>query len=595
MTRPLAFRGNRAMRTDAGLGKWIRALLVPCTAWCERPRTAMLRVASAAALALAPPLAGTLAGIAAGLVESAVIAAPPADDTPMSVLTLSDDTPLLSGPSDDSYATDYVPAGTLLEVVRRDAGGWLAVRPPAGSFSWIPAPKLRLSPSGQAAEVTADDAVAWIGSRVETVRDHKWQVRLRRGEQVAVLGSRELTDSQGQPQRWYQIASPAGEFRWVHQTDVQPRRGHRANNQVASSDRALPERTLPDGATPDRTPPERAMSEQPAMRDDEVQPAGLWTDWVARRRGRQTGEPTPANPQTTGAARAARGRAETTDARNGLVSRDSRDSRGAFENPPSVPATNENSQGSQTSPTATSPGAGPVAASLPSSIGSGSGTVNGFGDPPISTEIDAELTRQFNRDLEDINTQLSMVVVKDKEPGLWNLSPLRARAEALIAGGRSPLDRGRARLMLEKIEQFEQLQQKHIEVERGVRPAEPQPFASDVARASAASIDPNAANAAGTGVARSPRAGRGGDPRFDGTGWLLPVHSTKRVAPPYALMDDEGKVIQYVSPSPGVNLHRYERKKVGIYGQKGTFPSLNAPMLTAQRIVELRNSPGATR
>jgi hypothetical protein len=52
-------------------------------------------------------------------------------------------------------------------------------------------------------------------------------------------------------------------------------------------------------------------------------------------------------------------------------------------------------------------------------------------------------------------------------------------------------------------------------------------------------------------------------------------------------MDDQGQVIQYVTPAPGVNLHLYERKKVGIYGQKGTAASLNAPMITAHRIVDL--------
>ena len=67
----------------------------------------------------------------------------------------------------------------------------------------------------------------------------------------------------------------------------------------------------------------------------------------------------------------------------------------------------------------------------------------------------------------------------------------------------------------------------------------------------------------------------------------MTVHATTRNAPPYALLNAEGDVLQYVSPAPGLNLHRYERKQVGIYGQRNQSASLNKPHLTAERIVDL--------
>jgi hypothetical protein len=76
--------------------------------------------------------------------------------------------------------------------------------------------------------------------------------------------------------------------------------------------------------------------------------------------------------------------------------------------------------------------------------------------------------------------------------------------------------------------------------------------------------------------------------RYDGSGWLVPVHSTKQTAPPYALLDAEGDVLQYVSPTPGLNLHRYVRKQVGIFGHRGYQQSLKKPHLTAERVVDLR-------
>ena len=76
-------------------------------------------------------------------------------------------------------------------------------------------------------------------------------------------------------------------------------------------------------------------------------------------------------------------------------------------------------------------------------------------------------------------------------------------------------------------------------------------------------------------------------PRFDGTGWLLPVHSTKKSAPPYALLDKDGNILQFVSPAPGLNLNRYLRKEVGIFGQKEQSTTADKAHLTAQRVVEL--------
>jgi hypothetical protein len=65
------------------------------------------------------------------------------------------------------------------------------------------------------------------------------------------------------------------------------------------------------------------------------------------------------------------------------------------------------------------------------------------------------------------------------------------------------------------------------------------------------------------------------------------VHSTKRAAPPYALLDGEGRILHFVSPAPGLNLHRYLRKEIGIYGQRSFISSLEKPHVTAHRVVDL--------
>jgi hypothetical protein len=74
-------------------------------------------------------------------------------------------------------------------------------------------------------------------------------------------------------------------------------------------------------------------------------------------------------------------------------------------------------------------------------------------------------------------------------------------------------------------------------------------------------------------------------PRFDAEGWLMPVHSTRRDAPPFALLDDQERVVCYVQPSPGLKLRRYARKHVGLFGSKRYIPDLRASLITVTRAV----------
>jgi len=170
-------------------------------------------------------------------------------------------------------------------------------------------------------------------------------------------------------------------------------------------------------------------------------------------------------------------------------------------------------------------------------------------------------------DLADIEVQLSLMVAKDMRS--WRLEQLRGRLESNADKLGSEEERTRAKSLLERIGEFEELQNRVVqatgdspipEVRRSVAPAN--------------ATTPGAVERA-TGV------------RYDGSGWLVPVHSTKRTAPPYALLDAEGDVLQYVSPTPGLNLHRYLRKQVGIFGQRGLQQPLKKPHLTAERVVDL--------
>ena len=142
------------------------------------------------------------------------------DDTPYVAYVVSEKAPVRSGPGRVHYSTIHLTLGDTVEVWRHDPGGWLAVRPIAGSFSWVASKYLKTTDDPALGRITSDDAKAWVGTVDETIREYMWQVRLRRDEPVAVLGKRLGKNKAGEDELWFKIAPPAGEFRWLHEKHV---------------------------------------------------------------------------------------------------------------------------------------------------------------------------------------------------------------------------------------------------------------------------------------------------------------------------------------------------------------------------------------
>ena len=121
--------------------------------------------------------------------------------------------PVHSGPGEDFYPTDTLAQGDVVDVYREAPGGWLGIRPPEGSFSWLFGRHVKLLDDGLA-EIDKDDVPSRIGSRLGE-RRNAVQVRLKKGEVVEVV-SQETVDGE----TWYKIAPPSGEFRWIHTRHV---------------------------------------------------------------------------------------------------------------------------------------------------------------------------------------------------------------------------------------------------------------------------------------------------------------------------------------------------------------------------------------
>jgi hypothetical protein len=83
-------------------------------------------------------------------------------------------------------------------------------------------------------------------------------------------------------------------------------------------------------------------------------------------------------------------------------------------------------------------------------------------------------------------------------------------------------------------------------------------------------------------------------PDFDGRGRLMPLVSRKggpaagrQYVPPYVLTDEQGNITQFVTPAPGMNLHRYVNQEIGVFGQRRSLDHLQQPHVTASRVVQL--------
>jgi SH3-like domain-containing protein len=130
----------------------------------------------------------------------------------------NEDVYVRSGPGDDYYPTEKLKLGQEVEVYRHDPGGWFAIRPPEGSFTWVAARYLDRQ-KDNLATVNAERVAGRVGSRFSDIRD-VIQVRLQKGETVEILQSdpRELQGEKG----WCKIAPPSGEFRWIFGKYVDP-------------------------------------------------------------------------------------------------------------------------------------------------------------------------------------------------------------------------------------------------------------------------------------------------------------------------------------------------------------------------------------
>ncbi|WP_428304422.1 hypothetical protein [Lacipirellula sp.] len=485
-----------------------------------------------------------------------------ADGFPYIAYVTQNDTYVRSGPGGDFYPTSQLKTGYAVEVYRHDGDGWCAIRPVEGSFSLAPAHQLRILDS-RTAEIIAPHVPARVGTSLTDDRSAV-QVNLEQREMVQLIEQ----PSPGQP--WVKIAPPAGEFRWI----AARRLAKSPPIEGAASSGNAAWRSTGDAANVQAaqyTETEAATGSNPFAHLD----AALGNNGAA--------SPLPANPawhpNAVGASAppaSAAALAKSADTMNVV---------------PGSPAA------------AQFPAAAPVAPGL---IADNSQQAFATKQPRIRFEGISAPTGPFDSRVVEMQLRLSQIVVQP--PTTWQLGGLREEAATLLAQGNSPELRDQLRDLLDRIATFENVQARYrnagltatpsalaagsplmpttgaaaAQTTQGMTGQSSEVLArirSDLGADSSITPTPGAAPAA-TELAAT-------DAKYDAVGTLKPVVSKRAQAPRFALVDDHGDVVTFVTASPDVNLQSYVGKRIGVLGNRGFMPEYRRAHVTASRITPL--------
>ena len=541
---------------------------------------------------------------------------------PYTVYVVEENMHARCGPSDEYYRTDPLRHGQALEVYAETDDGWLGIRPPEDSFCWVQSEAIELDASGQSGTVIEDRTVAWIGTHLGRARSYRWQVQMAKGEEVTVIGKSEREGPDG-PQRWYRVVPPSGEYRWVRREQVvdsseklveaarlaqqkntqqakakrsatlgdryverssntdstshaptgsesQRREGRRSTTGLAVSDgpTALAPAPVP-AAVPSSEPSDdwqtddnrMAVENVPANSADAVvdQPNSLEPSHQSSARVEFIGRPKlleiggrPGAPQQTVAA----GDGNWVTGTTARVATNAN--------------TIDNSLGEPVASAALSAPIAQVAGQLPI-VPQTLRTTSTHSSQPwkiIPAERIAQIEAETrNVDVERLDLIFSRLMATQATS--VEIEPIARAAIQLSTGAVDPTTAGRARMLLERTEQYRRLADRRdgqsVVGQAGSLDI-PQPFGDVPINVAAANVVPEGNNEATY------------------TGYLVQVYSSRSNSPPFALTDNTGRTIAYVTPTPGTNLRAHLNSEIQVVGTPGHATGLNTPHVIAAAV-----------
>jgi hypothetical protein len=486
-----------------------------------------------------------------------------------------------SGPGSVHYVSTKLELGKTVEVYRHDPGGWCAIRPPGGSFSLVPATVVEELGDG-IGEITEDGTQAWVGTDLGPVEKPLWQVKLKMGERVQLLGIATWPDPKGFTTSWYQIEPPAGEFRWIKMDDLKiPKHVQQwqlATREVQSNSKADGENSnrqsnvLATVVEPEIVPAiaQAAFDAESAAPQPVQQASYVSQDRIQPNRGfSQNSQTKPTNSGW----RKARFPIERSDSNSGVfasgsIGRDGIAGDSVARDPIAIAPAELNRFNSPPERFASADMDSRYdfsASGRPWSASGGYGSNTSISGAPLTNRM-TELELKLNQEM-------------IKEPNLWRLIDLQAAAEQVTATSSDRLEQEQAQRFLAKLENCRYLRDRYI---RDGSPGQNPSYQVNAADRSGLNGLDGVNNKSGASTDFSLNS------MYDAHGWLKElVRDGGRAEPTYVLQNESGKVTHHVQPGPGMSLSSYVSKRIGIIGQRGYHTRLKLDHVTVQKIIVL--------
>ncbi len=493
-----------------------------------------------------------------------------AQDFPLRLPIAADSALVFAGPDAAHYSTSRLEAGSVVDVYRLDPGDWCAIRPPTDSFCMVEHSAVAVSESDKAiGTITRDEEKCWIGTMLGPVDEPMWQVKLKQGERVRVLGEIPANPDDPSSTGWYQISPPNGEFRWMQLADFAPQDqqlivaacdSDSSAVRLVSAQDDVPLRQRLFGRRSQKSTSAKNVESADDQLQVQVDEGGKATAAPLPAPGFQADDRSATNEPRVELTAADDDANVWRPARRPLVHVAERDVR---------PSTMLASMDSH-----------------PAGVASTTSISNGNDLPRLAAELPADA--RWPAVLQALDLRLSNEVLK--EPSSWNLSSLAAEVQSAKTTFSTASDLAVADHLLNKIRRFQQIQNSQNALAHTaaastgsanqVQAAPPsilgyvgqQPLLNQRPTDPSATIDPVIAEAT----------------KFDAYGWLSELVTDNGLGQTmFALKDEDGKITSLVSPAPGLNLHRFLNAKIGVVGQKGFHQKFKLDHVTAERVVRL--------
>ncbi len=520
-----------------------------------------------------------------------------------------------SGPGKVHYATQKLSPGDVVEVYRHDPGGWCAIRPTKSSFCIIPESTVEIIDEG-IGKITSDGTTPFIGTELGSVSKPLWQVKLREDENVAVLGQLSWPNPEGHSTIWYQIKPPAGEFRWIHISDIQSLDQPNIASSTSTREPTKPDQNPSLASRPQSTaaalPPVDSVTQtrmdtvvSPPTNNDTnsltqpkrpsgfafysgvQQPVVTYPDAAPVVRSdpnvqqasyiapAQQAEP-PIQNTGSGWRKATRPIPNSRDFANGRdFARNNNSADTNFSNSQRPPASFGNRFPVRSNQQPSYPAQIRIADASPNDrrFAEQLSATRQFGGVSLTADSDQPISPDA---IGSLNNRLTQEMLK--APATWDLVPLEAATQQFLLTA-TPAQRIQGQQFLTKLANCRKI------ADRYRAPTPSANFLSTTPTSAQLSTRTNHSLAASDQFSTSNQLS---ESQFDASGWLNELKQAGGTSPStYVLQDAAGKIIFHVTPIPGLNINRYLKKKVGIKGQRGFNQRLKLNHVAAERVFAL--------